>query len=81
MTFSEFEDAHPDFSPVDPDKLVFLRDHKNLWLYDMATGEERPLTTFDAAYLKLDYPSFSPDGTKIYFTRTDKTGDIYVSGE
>ena len=81
LTADPSEDAHPSFSPVAPGLLVFLRNHKNLWLYDMATGEETPLTSFDAAYLKLDYPSWGPKGEKIYFTRTNKTGDIFVSGD
>jgi hypothetical protein len=28
----------------------------------------------------LDYPSWSPDASRIYFDVTRKTGDIYVLG-
>ncbi len=81
LTSGPAEDAHPRFSPLDPDRLLFLRDHKNIWILDLESGEERQVTSFEAVHTSLDYPSWSPDGSEIYFSRVEKSGDIFVTRE
>ena len=73
----DLEDSHPFWSPKDPDTILFLRDHKRLATVSVSTGKVTLLPwTFEGSYV-LDYPSFSPDGKRIYFSVSRKTGDIY----
>jgi TolB protein len=74
----DLEDSHPAWSPTDPDTILFLRDHKRLATISVSTGKVTLLPwTFDGSYV-LDYPSWSPDGKKAYFSVSHKTGDIYA---
>ena len=67
MTYSG-RDSSPCASP-DGKTVVFssTRDgHRRLWLKQLATGSELPLTDGDD-----DHPRFSPDGSVILFSRTE----------
>lgn len=87
LTTGDSEESHPEWSPVDPDRILFLRDHSRLFTLSVSTGRETPIdlsratgTTFPSGSVVLDYPSWSPDGSRIYFDVTRKTGDIYLLG-
>ena len=74
---TNLEDSHPYWSPTDPDTILFLRYHKRLATVSVSTGRVTLLPwIFNGSYV-LDYPSYSPDGRKIYFSISHKTGDIY----
>jgi TolB protein len=72
------ENSHPQWSPADPDQILFVRDHKNLFLVSVSTGKERQITHYEAANLIVDYPSWAFDGKKVYFSLTRKVGDLYI---
>lgn len=60
--------------------LVVLRGeigHKNLWLIDLATGAERPLTTFAADFNVRDF-DISPDGREIVLEQVQEHSDIVL---
>jgi len=74
----DLEDSHPGWSPTDPDSILFLRDHKHVAILSASTGKVRFLPLdLDGSYI-LDYPSWSPDGKKVYLSVTRKSGDIYL---
>ena len=70
--------SHPQWSPRRPDEVLVVVDHKNLALFSTATGALAPLTRYDDSTRYVDYPSWSPDGTKIYFSMTLKVGDLFL---
>ena len=63
---------------ADPDRILVVVDHKNLALLSVATGALTPLTRFDESTRYVDYPSWSPDGTQVYFSMTRKVGDLFL---
>jgi len=70
------EDSHPRWAPHDQDVILFVRDHKNLCLVSVSTGEVKQITNYEE--VMLDYPSWSFDGTRIYYPVGRKTGDLYI---
>ncbi len=81
VTFGPDEDSHPRWSRTDPNSVLFLRNHATLCLLDLSTGEVRELEPDLSSHFGLDYPSWSADGTHIYFSVAAKTGDVYVTEE
>jgi Tol biopolymer transport system component/predicted Ser/Thr protein kinase len=77
ITFGTEELSHPQWSPVDQDLILFVLNHKNICTVSVSTGEIRQLTHNVESDLILDYPSWSPDGKKAYYSISRKTGDIY----
>ena len=78
LTNGEFEASHPRWSPVNPDEILFLRDHLRLSIISISTGRIRELPfQLDGTYF-LDYPSWSRDGKKVFFSIHRKSGNIYV---
>ncbi|MFN2239991.1 MAG: hypothetical protein ABR524_11415, partial [Thermoanaerobaculia bacterium] len=78
VTSGPDECSHPQLRPGDSDQIVYLENHKNILLRSLATGETRRLAEFTEANLIIDYPSWSPDGTKVYFTMSKNVGDIFL---
>jgi serine/threonine protein kinase len=78
LTSGDSEDSHPFWSRINPDQILFVRDHKNLFLLTVSTGEIKQITNYKKANISLDYPSFSFDGTKVYFSLFNKIGDIFI---
>lgn len=77
LTSGASEDSHPQWSPRDPDRIVFVRNHENLMSLRVSTGEVEPLTRFSEPNTILDYPGWSVDGTRIDFSVSRKRGDLY----
>lgn len=78
ITSGENESSHPRFRPNAPDWIVYLENHKNVILRSLTTGETKRLTNFNDANLIVDFPAWSPDGTKIYFTIARSVGDVFL---
>ncbi len=72
------EDSHPAWSPRDPDQILFLRDHKRLAVVSVSTGRVTLLPGYSEGGYILDYPSWSPDGRRVFFSVSRKSGDLYV---
>jgi serine/threonine-protein kinase len=70
--------SHPQWSARHPDRVLVVVDHRNLATLAIATGAVTPLTRFDESTRYVDYPSWSPDGTKVYFSMTRMVGDLFL---
>jgi len=70
--------SHPQWSPRDDDRILLVVDHKNVAVLSVGKGTLEPLTHFDESTREIDYPSWSPDGTKVYFSMTLRVGDIFL---
>ena len=60
--------------------LVFLRgeiQHKNLWLIDLETGAERPLTNLAPDFDVRDF-DISPDGREVVLERVQERSDVVL---
>ena len=60
--------------------LVFLRgeiQHKNLWLVDLETGAERPLTNLTPDFDIRDF-DISPDGSEVVLERLQERSDVVL---
>jgi eukaryotic-like serine/threonine-protein kinase len=78
LTSGEFEASHGRWSPVNPDEILFLRDHRRLCVVSVSTGRIRDLPFhLDGSYF-LDYPSWARDGKRVFFSIHKKAGNIYV---
>jgi len=73
------DDAHPAISP-DGQHILFLRDHRDLYIVPAAGGEPALLRSFAEPNRMIDFPSWTPDG-QIVFSRTDKSGDLWLLTE
>ena len=73
-----FEDSHPRWSSVNPDEILFLRDHRKLCVISVSTGRVRELPFLQDGTFFLDYPSWSRDGKRVFFSIHKKSGNIYV---
>lgn len=73
------EYSHPDWSPVNNDLVLCVRDHHDLVTVSVSTGKVTFLKKFEEASIRLtDYPSWSSDGKKVYFDQVRRSGDIFV---
>ena len=73
------EYSHPDWSPVNNDLVLCVRDHRDLVTVSISTGKVTFLKKFEEASIRLtDYPSWSRDGKKVYFDQVRRSGDIFV---
>jgi len=67
------------FSPRNPDEILFLRDYGELVaVLTLSTGRVWELPGYHEGSFLLDYPSFSPDWERVYFSASRKRGDIDV---
>ena len=70
--------SHPQWSKLDPDRILVVVDHKNLAVLSVATGALTPLTAYDDSTRYVDYPSWSRDGKQVHFSMTLKVGDLFL---
>ena len=73
------DDAHPAVSP-DGGLLLFVRDHRDLYVMPVAGGEPTLVRSFTEPNRMIDFPSWTPDG-RILFSVTDKSGDLFLLTE
>lgn len=78
LTKGTEELSHPQWSPKDPDRILVVVDHKNLAALSASTGTLTPLTRYDDSTRYVDYPSWSADGSQVYFSMTRKEGDLFL---
>ena len=79
ITFGEAEYSHPQLSRRDKDIILCLKDHKNVCLVSISTGKITQLTNLTESSINLiDYPTWSPDGQKVYISLFRKSGDLYI---
>lgn len=79
ITFGEDEYSHPKWSPVDNDLILCLRNHRDMCLISASTGKVKELHRFTESGINfIDYPYWSHDAKKIFFSIYRKTGDVYV---
>jgi Tol biopolymer transport system component len=57
---------------------MFVIDHQDLGMVRVSTGEVERITDLSSSTSLVDYPSWSPDGRKIYFSFARKRGDLYL---
>jgi len=74
----DLEDSHPAWSPTDPDAILFLRNHKHLAIVSASSGAVRFLPFRQEGSYLLDYPSWSRDGKRAYFSMSRKSGDVFL---
>jgi Tol biopolymer transport system component/serine/threonine protein kinase len=70
--------SHPKWHPADPDRIMFVIDHQDLGMVRVSTGEVERITDLASSTSLVDYPSWSPDGRKIFFSFARKRGDLYL---
>jgi Tol biopolymer transport system component len=77
-----YEAYHPFFSPSGR-WLYFQPDHKNLYrvpgpAQEWKTAAPEKVTDFSGPDLYIEDPKISHDGTRLFYTRGRRTGDIYI---
>ena len=77
-----FEAYHPSFSPSGR-WLYFQPNHKNLYrvpgpAQDWRSAPPEKVTDFAGLDLYIEDPNISRNGTKLYYTRGRRTGDIFI---
>lgn len=70
--------AHMSFSP-DFTRMMDVLDHKTLWVTPMTGGEPVSIFASDDPAVRIDYPTWSPDGKWVLFDRfKPEGGDIWL---
>ena len=73
--------AHMSFSP-DQSRILDVRGHKTLWVHPVDGSTPRQVFAFSDPYVRIDYPTWSPDGRWILFDRAaPRGGDLWVLEE
>ena len=70
--------AHMSFSP-DQSRILDVRGHKTLWVYPVDGSTPQQVFAFADPDVRIDYPTWSPDGKWILFDRAaPRGGDLWV---
>ena len=70
------DDAHPAVSS-DGTELLFLRNHRDLYVMRLPDGTPRLIRSFDEPNRLIEFPSWTPDGG-VTFSIADKSGDLFL---
>jgi Tol biopolymer transport system component len=70
--------AHMSFSP-DRSLVLDVVGHKTLWVYPLPSGEPRNAFEFPDADIRIDYPSWSPDGRQAILDRVQPQGGEHLA--
>jgi Tol biopolymer transport system component len=78
----QYQALHPFFSPSDR-WIYFQPAHKNIYrvpgpAQNWAVAEPQKVTDFSGIDLYIDIPKISRDGTRLFYTRGRRTGDIVI---
>jgi serine/threonine-protein kinase len=73
--------SHPKWHPTDADRILFVIDHQDLGVLRLSSGEVERITDLSSSTSLVDYASWSPDGSTVYFSFTRKRGDLYLIEE
>jgi Tol biopolymer transport system component len=66
------------FSP-DHSRILDVRGHKTLWVYPLDGSAPQEVFAFVDPEVRIDYPTWSPDGKWILFDRAaPKGGDLWL---
>ncbi|MBW3563636.1 MAG: serine/threonine-protein kinase [Acidobacteria bacterium] len=69
---------HHSYSP-DRSHVIDVSNHQRLWVAPLATGETRTILEFEDSQVRIDYPSWSPDGQWVVFDRSrPEGGDVWM---
>lgn len=69
---------HFSFSP-DRSRIMDVLGHRTLWVSPMQSGKPEKVFEFDDREVRIDYPSWSPDGKWVIFDRLrPEGGDIWM---
>jgi Tol biopolymer transport system component len=70
--------AHMSFAP-DQSRILDVRGHKTLWVYPVDGSTPQQVFAFADPDVRIDYPTWSPDGKWILFDRAaPRGGDLWV---
>jgi TolB protein len=70
--------AHMSFSP-DQSRILDVRGHKSLWVYPVDGSTPQQVFAFADPDVRIDYPTWSPDGKWILFDRAaPRGGDLWL---
>jgi len=70
--------AHMSWSP-DQSQILDVRGHKTLWVYPVDGAPPRRVFEFAEPDVRIDYPVWSPDGTRVLFDRAEPHGgDLWL---
>jgi serine/threonine-protein kinase len=70
--------AHMSFS-ADQSRILDVRGHKTLWVYPVDGSAPQQVFAFADPDVRIDYPTWSPDGKWILFDRAaQRGGDLWV---
>ena len=73
--------AHMSFSP-DRSLILDVRGHKSLWVYPVNGQAARQVFAFPDPEVRIDYPTWSPDGRWVLFDRAaPRGGDLWLLAE
>jgi Tol biopolymer transport system component/tRNA A-37 threonylcarbamoyl transferase component Bud32 len=78
VTGGDAEYSHPQWCPTDPDRILVVVDHKYLALVSVRSGEVRRISELASATVVVDYPAWSFDGRRVYFSLARRTGDVFL---
>jgi Tol biopolymer transport system component len=70
--------AHMSFSPSRA-LVLDVKGHKSLWVYPLDGQPGRQIFSFSNPEIRIDYPTWSPDGRSILFDRAaPRGGDLWL---
>jgi len=70
--------SHPQWHPSDADRILIVIDHKDLGILHVVSGEVERITELASSTVLVDYPSWSADGTTVYFSIARMRGDLFM---